>query len=52
MLVDGQSRTFSGVGRTKKVSKTNAAQAALDFIADNAPHMLQQPSVPVAKQGI
>ena len=48
MLVDGQSRIFSGVGRTKKVSKANAAQAALDFITDNTPHMLQPPPMPVA----
>lgn len=36
-------RSFSGLGRTKKVSKANAAQEAIKFISQNVPHLLEPP---------
>ena len=49
MVVEGISSTFSGMGRTKKISKANAAQAALDYITENMPHMLEPPPMPVRR---
>ena len=49
IVIDGESRTFTGLGRTKKVSKANAAQEALDYITQNLPHLLEPPPMPVSK---
>ena len=50
IAVEGESRTFSGLGRTKKVSKANAAQGALDYITQNMPHLLEPPPLPVSRE--
>ena len=42
--------TFSGLGRTKKVSKANAAQEALDYVTQNMPHLLETPPLPVSRE--
>lgn len=34
-----------GLGRTKKASKTNVAQMAITYIAENKPHLLEKPTV-------
>ena len=49
IVIEGESRTFSGLGRTKKISKANAAQEALDYIIQNLPHLLEPPPLPVSK---
>ena len=46
---DGTPRTFIGVGRTKKVSKANAAQAAVNYISENTPQLLQPPPILVSQ---
>ena len=33
------------LGRTKKLSKTNVAQLALDYIAKNKSHLLERPTL-------
>ena len=49
---DACGRTVSNLQwRGENEESANAAQAALDFITDNAPHLLQPPSVPVANLG-
>ena len=50
VVIEGESRTFTGLGRTKKVSKANAAQEALDYITQNMPHLLEPPPMPVSKR--
>ena len=50
VVIEGESRTFTGLGRTKKVSKANAAQEALDYITQNLPHLLEPPPLPVRKE--
>ena len=47
IVIDGAASSFSGLGRTKKVSKANAAQAALDYITESRPHMLEPPTMMV-----
>ena len=49
-VIEGESRTFSGLGRTKKVSKANAAQEALDFITQNMPYLLEPQPLPVSRE--
>ena len=49
IVIEGESRTFSGLGRTKKISKANAAQEALNYITQNLPHLLEPPPMPVSK---
>ena len=34
---------YKAVGRTKKASKTNVAQLALDYIISNRPQLLEKP---------
>ena len=48
IVVDGISHSFSGMGRTKKISKANSAQEAIDFISQHMPHLLQPPPLPVS----
>lgn len=38
--------TYKALGRTKKTSKTNAAQMALDYITQHKPEMLEKPILP------
>ena len=52
IVVEGTTHTFSGLGRTKKVSKANAAQEALDYITQNLPHLLEPPPLPVSSESI
>lgn len=40
---------FHAFGRTKKESKANVAQKALDFIEEHYPKLLQPPSIPVSE---
>lgn len=37
--------TFYGKGRTKKISKSAAAQEVLDYITSTKPHLLEPPAV-------
>ena len=37
---------YKALGRTKKTSKTNAAQMALDYVTQNRPELLERPAVP------
>ena len=41
---------FHAKGRTKKISKANAAQLALNYIAEHKPEMLEPPPLPVSGQ--
>ena len=50
-MVEGTTQIFSGLGRTKKVSKANAAQEALEYITQNMPHLLEPPPLPVSRIG-
>ena len=47
LTLDDERYTFSGLARTKKTSKANAAQKALDFIAQHKPNLLEPPQLPV-----
>ena len=47
LTLDDERYTFSGLARTKKTSKANAAQRALDFIAQHKPNLLEPPPLPV-----
>lgn len=38
--------TYKGLGRTKKASKSNVAQAAVDYISEHKPGLLERPPVP------
>ncbi len=44
----GESVTLYGKARTKKVSKAAAAQAALDYIAEEKPALMEPPPMPVS----
>jgi dsRNA-specific ribonuclease len=39
--------TYKALGKTKKASKTNAAQMVLDYITKNKPQLLERPEVRV-----
>ena len=39
----GEKATFKALGRTKKASKANVAQAALDYISEHKPELLHHP---------
>ena len=38
--------SYKALGRTKKASKTNVAQLALDHIAQHRPELLEKPEIP------
>ncbi len=38
--------SFKALGRTKKESKTNVAQLALDHISQHKPELLERPEIP------
>ena len=52
IMVDGTTHNFSGLGRTKKVNKANAAQEALDYITQNMPHLLEPPPLSVSRESL
>lgn len=41
---DADKILYKGLGRTKKASKTNVAQMAINYIAQNRPHLLERPT--------
>ena len=47
VILAGETLGFHALGRTKKVSKANAAQRVLEFIAQYTPRYLQPPPLPV-----
>ena len=47
LTLEGEAVTFYGRGRTKKTSKTCAAQEVLDYVTQTKPHLLEPPPVPV-----
>ena len=48
LSVEGESVTFYGRGRTKKLSKANAAQELLEYISQTRPHLLEPPPLAVS----
>lgn len=48
IFIDGENLGFHAMGPTKKKSKANVAQRALDFIAKHIPQYLQPPPLPVS----
>ena len=46
----GEKATFKALGRTKKASKANVAQAALDYISEHKPELLESPALPQVSQ--
>ena len=40
----GEKATFKALGRTKEASKVNVAQAALDYISEHKPKLLESPA--------
>ena len=49
LTLEGEPVTFHGRGRTKKISKSNAAQEVLNYIAKNKAHLLEPPPVTVSR---
>ena len=41
----GEKIVYKALGRTKKASKTNVAQLALDYITQNKPQLLKAPVI-------
>ena len=48
LSIAGEKLGFQALGRTKKLSKANVAQSALDFISEHVPRYLQPPPLPVS----
>ena len=48
LTIAGEKFGFHSLGRTKKLSKANVAQNALDFISEHVPRYLQPPPLPVS----
>ena len=51
IALESESLTFHAKGRTKKISKANAAQEALNYISEHKPEMLEPPPLPVSGPG-
>ncbi|CAI8051448.1 hypothetical protein GBAR_LOCUS28167 [Geodia barretti] len=51
LTLEGEPVTFHGRGRTKKSSKSNAAQEVLNYIAKNKAHLLEPPPVTAVDEG-
>ena len=49
VTIEDQNMTFYAKARTKKTSKANCAQAALDYISQNNPELLEPPPLPVSE---
>ena len=47
LTLEEEMYTFYAMGRTKKTSKANAAQEALNFVTQQKPHLLEPPPLPV-----
>lgn len=47
LTLEGETATFYGLARTKKSSKAQAAQRALDYVQETMPHFLEPPSLAV-----
>ena len=47
LTLEGETVTFYGRGRTKKTSKSTAAQEVLDYVAQTKPHLLDPPPAAV-----
>ena len=47
LTVEETTLTFKGMGRTKKIGKTRAAEEALTFLAETKSHVLEPPPEPV-----
>lgn len=43
---------YKALGKTKKASKTNVAQLALDYIAQNKPQLMERPQVSTGYGGV
>ena len=49
LTLEGEPVTFHGRGRTKKISKSNAAHEVLNYITKNKTHLLEPPPVTVSR---
>lgn len=49
VFLSGETLGFHALGRTKKTSKANVAQRALDFISEYTPRYLRPPPLPVSQ---
>ena len=49
VTLEGEAVTAHGRGRTKKTSKSSAAQNVLDYITKTKPHLLEMPPVQVRR---
>ena len=47
LTLEEETYTFYAMGRTKKISKANAAQEGLNFVTQQKPHLLEPPPLPV-----
>ena len=47
LTLEEEMYTFYAMGKTKKTSKANAAQEALNFVTQQKPHLLEPPPLPV-----
>ena len=42
----GEQIVYKALGRTKKSSKANVAQLALDYVIKHKPELLERPAIP------